>query len=456
MSNILRTLGIISIFVILFSMQIADALPAVTIQYPIAWETYNKYIVINASADMPIDEWYYEIVGGMPLTLFTPPTTATFSGLSSGAYSVSVFANASGDIGQNAVNIIIDVVEPTLSITYPTNGTTIYSNCSSVLTINGTSTDDFSLAAVTINDTAWTFSGDPYNWYFDNANVSCGTYDISIMSKDLADNNVSEQIYFTVATTVPVITVYYPSPATVLGDVTQLNVSADVLVDTWQYRIIPWGIGCPYITFTPNTTINITYLRGLGCFIYDTVLPFYISQISATNIAGTGYHWVSNAIDSVYPVISDLVPATTAYITSSSPSVMITGSVSDWWSGTNHTWVNDTRWVNIGTPYTIQFNNTNASIGYYTVLVSANDSAGNEISTPMSFYVAYTSPPIPVVPSSDIPLATRLLLSTIMASGGIISFVGFSLYGKRDLRQLTYGMVFLLIALTFAATIMTM
>jgi hypothetical protein len=254
--------------------------------------------------------------------------------------------------------------------------------------------------------------------------------------------------------TSPTITVYYPSHATVLGDVTQLNVSADMLVDTWQYVMMPGG--CPYITFTPNTTINITYLRGLGCFISDHIDPWQILEIFANNFVGTGYHWDIYSIDSVYPVISDLVPATTAYITSSSPSVMITGSVLDWWSGTNHTWVNDSRWVNIGTPYTIQFNNTNASIGYYTVLVSANDSAGNEISTPMSFYVAYTSPPIPVVPSSDIPLATRLLLSTIMASGGIISFVGFSLYGKRDLRQLTYGMVFLLIALTFAATIMTM
>ena len=154
-----------------------------------------------------------------------------------------------------------DLTPPSLNIIYPTNGTTIYSNCSSAFTIYGTATDNYHVNSIAINDTAWTFSGTPNNWLFSNASVSCGTYEISITATDDVGNNASKQRYFTVVYGIP------PSP-----------------------------------------------------------------------------------------------------------------------------------------------------------------------------------PPV----KSDIPLATRVILSMIMIAGGIMSFVGFSLYGKRDLRQLTYGMIFLLIVVTLA------
>jgi hypothetical protein len=246
---------------------INSAVPSITIFSP-ANTTYNNANITLAVTNGIVDKWWYILNGGVNNT-FLPNTTIL--GVE-GFNHLQVYANnTGGQLNTTAVNFTVDTIYPVITILSPLN--TTYGNPVDVV------------LAVTANEivTNWEYSlnGDEVEAFTPNTtfNASAGTNVLIVNATDLAGNENSTTVYFTIDVTPPVVTILSPSNSTYFFLNTSLEVTANGPVDTWYYVL---NGGSP-VAFMPNTSFNGTPgSNTVIVYANDTFGNLGSSQVSFT------------------------------------------------------------------------------------------------------------------------------------------------------------------------------
>ena len=115
-------------------------------------------------------------------------------------------------------------------------------------------------------------------WYGELTGLSEITHDISVFCNESLGGYDIDQVYFTVDTTAPTITIHLPDNTTYTSTPTDLKVSASETISAWWYSLN----GAANDSFSPNTTISIN--SGLNyIWVY--------ANDSAANIGSQGPVW---------------------------------------------------------------------------------------------------------------------------------------------------------------------
>jgi len=241
--------------------------------------TYNtNQITISGTTDIPANVTY-SLNGGANQTLcinctsFSNTTTAI-----EGQNKLEVYAvkyDDSSVIDSEVIYFTVDTTPPTITIHSPLN------------TTYGTTTIQLKVSA----------DEDISTWYYDlndAGNVSFtpnititaqeGQNKLIVWARDSVGNWNSSTVYFSVDTTPPTITILSPQNTTYNVTTIWLNVTADETVDTWWYNLNNTG----NVTFTPNTTINVTEgFNHLVVYANDTLGNIGSNDVYFTVITNT-------------------------------------------------------------------------------------------------------------------------------------------------------------------------
>lgn len=153
-----------------------------------------------------------------------------------------------------------DLYPPELTITLPTNTTYIVVD----IDLNYTATDNVSGV-----DSCWYSVNGSANTTISGCNnitipLVDGFFHLEVWVNDSAGWESTQDVYFSIDSTVPSITIYSPQ-ATSYGELPiELRVSASEAVDTWYYNINGTNV-----TFTPNTTLPFTGVGDAGNYNLD-------------------------------------------------------------------------------------------------------------------------------------------------------------------------------------------
>jgi hypothetical protein len=226
-----------------------------------------------------------------------------------------------------------------------------------------------------------------------------------------------------------------------------LNVSINQPTANYTYNAynVNTSTGTGNVTLTPNATINLTAL-GNGQIDLTVYASFYGVVVSAS---------VSHnifMIDTDKPLIFLTYPANHSTITGT--DITIQGTAEN--MNLSAVTINDTSWgLNLGTPASWSFRNSNLSYGQHSLLITANDSSSHENYMQLEFTNQAPIPPSPPI-TGAIPLATNFMLATIMGAGGLISMLALVFTGNTSIKTIIGAMLFLLIVVTLAAQFMAL
>jgi len=349
--------------------------PFVSVVYP-QNTTYNVNVsALNYSYSdtNPNKCWYSTNLG---VTNSTPAVNAgvNFTGITSieGSNTWTLYCNDSnGYLNSSSKTFAKDTIYPTINFTSPTetNGTTLLTRNNIIVNVTA---NDTNLANVTINlynstglVNSTTKTALPYFVNFTNLantiyyfNASATDYANSINSTETRRVNVS---YDNIP---PVISIYSPQNTTYSNRTILVNFTAD------SYQALWFNNGTANISYT---TVNYTNAgEGSNTFV------FYAND-SAGNLNSTS---VTFDVDTTYPTISIVSPASGANYTNATQLVNISTS------GASYTWFfNGTG----NETYTGEVYRTYGQ-GSNTLYAYANDSAGNLNSTSATFFVDSIKP----------------------------------------------------------------
>ncbi|NPE27269.1 S8 family serine peptidase [Methanococcoides sp. SA1] len=184
----------------LINFSIDTIAPTVTIDVPKENHNYTSNIIwLNATADENIAKWWYNINNA---------GNSTFNGnrsltLPDGNHNINVIAqDVAGNNGSAMVNFTIDTIAPTVTIDVPEENHNYTSN---IIWLNATADENIAKWWYNINNAGnSTFNGNK------SLTVPDGNHNITVIAQDLAGNNGSAMVNFTVDTIAPTITIDIP------------------------------------------------------------------------------------------------------------------------------------------------------------------------------------------------------------------------------------------------------
>jgi len=298
-------------------------------------------------------------------------------------YSITVNDTAGNSATTGTYYVTIDTITPAIQFVSPTPTDDTVTNQN--VTINVTASDT-NLDKIIINvngSVVKTCTSSPCSYNL----TSDGVYTYYSTANDTFGNaNSTETRVVTISTAAPLVSFISPTPANnsfVNSATFVINIShASGMPDTLVLYIdgvlnASQNYSGSYTNFTRTLSQG---LHNFSVTVNDT----------ASNSATTGTRFVT--IDTTNPAIALTSPANNAFLKGS--TINITGTASD----TNPVSIvtNNTRWTtNSGTYTSWKFVNvTTVTDGYYSVLITANDSAGNTNTTISNFTVDNTNPVI--------------------------------------------------------------
>ncbi len=374
----------------------------ITVYSPFNGSYYNTTsIPLKVSSSSPIVEWIYSINGTN--TTFTPNTTITAS---EGKNVLQIYArDASGFMGYAEVIFTVDTKSPLINLTSPLNAT--YSK--KEIWVNATSSEPVN----------WSYSlnGVSFAQFIPNTtmNFSEGLTHLIIRAVDRAGNSAEQDVYFTVDTTPPAITMTSPANTTYASKTVLLNVSADETVDSWWYSLN----GGANTTFMPNTTIVAS--EGVDHLV-----------VYANDTAGNvGVADVYFTVDTTPPGIDIVYNPSPVEV---GDKANFTFNISELHPSTVRVWRNGTPVYtdsySSGVPINISVYSGGVGIWNYTIW--ANDTFGNENSTTIWVVVRDTVPPaIHLVSPANKTYANKTIVLNVSTSE--IANVSYSLNGGANI-----------------------
>jgi len=348
------------------------------------------------------------IDGNLNKTLFNQPITAntnnslnfSVSGIADGTHTWYIQAYDSDNVQSNSstFKILVDTIPPSLSIIHPPNGAGF---------TTGTRNLNY-----TVSDSGVGLSS---CWYRNNTDatnktITCGTnttisqgsdgtYTVYMWANDTLNNVVSTSAIWTVSATAPALTLIYPPDAFWVNNGTSRYVNFTAIdsngIDTCEYwfnsTTKAWHKNQTK-TFAGDLSVD----AREGFFIQNLSDSNYIWNIwcnDTTGLAGTSSFATLNRtfhIDTIYPQINLTYPLNTTY-TSIPQSLNYSRSDLNLFS----CWYSTNNGITNSTPDSSCNNfSISASQGSQTWTVYINDSANNQNSSKITFFVDSINPSI--------------------------------------------------------------
>ena len=276
-----------------------------------------------------------------------------------------------------------DVISPTVSLTSPTNGTTV----SGTINLSATATDNIGVAGVQFKvdgtilgteDTTY-----PYSVSLNTTTISNGSHTITATARDGANNSaVSGAVTITVSNTAvdtikPTVSISSPISGTTVSGVITLSATAtdNIGVVGVQFKVDGTNSGVEDTTSPYSISLNTTALTN-GSHIITAVARDAAGN-STTSLGSTVT--VSNIIiDPTAPIVSITAPSNGVTV---SGTITISANASDnigvvgvqfKVNGSNYG-PEDTAY-----PYSVSFDTTVFSNGSYALTALARDAANNQ------------------------------------------------------------------------------
>ena len=340
-------------------------------------------------------------------------TTYTVSGLSADTWhNITIFiADNKNNTATDTVFVFVDTTPPTVQITSPTEGETIFETN---VTVQWTTSDNVEVVEVyiRIDGASWIDVTGLSSHVFENLEV--GDHTVDLKAIDIAGNVGKDSVTFTISMIQkPVIEVGTMGWALEVGYFNTTNVS--LIINVTAYAEFT-------LTIMINGTVNVTdvYSESVDLVYNLTIVDegVYNITIVAEDIFGNKDVKVQMIyIDLTAPVIEISSPAENAEITGT--SVKVEGTVIDNLSGiySIEVKIGDKPWtsVSVGEDGSFSYTFTGLTNGTYTIYVKATDKAGNVATDSVSFKVVVitTSPTTPTLPIELIALALVFVIALV-------------------------------------------
>jgi len=311
----------------------------------------NKtYAVANVHLNFTVSEaapWMgYSLDGQMNMTV---SGNTTLVGLSDDVHTITVYANDTvGNMGSSdTIYFTVDTVAPNIELLSPENKTYAVANVHLNFTVSeATSWIRYSLDGQANN----TITGNTIL-----IGLSDGTHSLVVYASDMLGNTgASDTVYFTVDTTLPIITILSPENKTYDTSYVQLVFTVDEAVSWMAYRLD----GQANATITENVTL--TPSDGLHYVVV------YANDTAGNMRASDPVYFT---VDTKAPIIMILSPKNETYA-STSLSLNFTQSEPTSWIGCS---LDGQTNVTVGGNTTL----VGLSEGVHTITVYANDTVGN-------------------------------------------------------------------------------
>ncbi|MFC2167189.1 Ig-like domain-containing protein [Acidobacteriota bacterium] len=264
------------------TLDIVDRPPNVSITSPPEGDIKREIIPIRAAAtdDFGVDKVEFYVDNILRWTDRTSPYDYDWDAgpLVGGDYSIRVVAyDTSDQTDQDSITLTIPDLPPNVSITSPTEGTTIETK---IVTINADASDDFGVNKVEFyvaNVLHKTDTSPPYDYDWDTSPFSHGDYTIRAVAYDTVDQTDFDSITLTVPEDKPPsVTISSPADgATVIKTVTvRANASDDHGVQKVEFYVdnslLKTDTNAPY-TLAWNPDPFSSGFHTIKALAYDTI-----------------------------------------------------------------------------------------------------------------------------------------------------------------------------------------
>ncbi|WP_224957108.1 Ig-like domain-containing protein [Geomonas subterranea] len=303
--------------------------------------------------------------------------------MTNGVYSLTAKAfDAVGNAGQSqvvTVNVMNDLVAPTVNITSPASNATV----TGTVTVAADATDNIGVSKVEFyrdGVLAATSAAAPYGYTWDTTQAANGSHTLTSRAYDAAGNvGQSQSVTVTVANTssdliAPTVSITSPAPNAIVSGKVAVTVNAtdDVGVSKVEYyrntTLIATIKSAPF-TYSWDTTTVVDGNWTLSTKAYDAAGNVGQSQSVTVTVANTS---------------SDLI-APTVSITSPAPNAIVSGKVAVTVNATDDVGVTKVEYYRNTTliatiksaPFTYSWDTTTVVDGNWTLSTKAYDAAGN-------------------------------------------------------------------------------
>ena len=282
---------------------------------------------------------------------------------------------ATASLSVTVSNIVVDTTPPSVSVTYPANGSTV----SGYVNVQASASDNVNVTKVEFYVDNVLRSADtsvPYGWT--NTNVSNGARTLLVKAYDAAGNIGTAMITVTVANVIadvtpPAIFISSPSNGAIVSGAISIDASAsdNVAVTKVEFYIDSLlkvsDFSYPY-AYTFNTTNLTNGQHTLQAKAYDAAENTVSNTITMV-IANT-------VIDTIPPTVFILYPANGSTV---SETISISTAVSDnvGVAKINFYIDNTLKYVDNSYPYSYSWNTLTTGNGRHSVKAIAYDAAGN-------------------------------------------------------------------------------
>ena len=363
--------------------------PTLTIDSPTtnSFTTDTSLDVLYTATSATLDSCWYSTDSGGTNTTLTDCANITSVTWEEGEHNITVYANDSGGESTSTVIFTVDVTNPAISISIPTNNT--YTT-NTGLNVNYTASDtnlascwysndsmlsNTTLADCTTNITSLTWSE--------------GQHNVTVWVNDSAGNVADTSVTFIVDVTNPSLSITSPINNS-FSDQVNLDVNysvSDTNLDSCWYS---------NDSMTSNNTLtSCSNLTDVTWSEQQHSVSIWVND-SAGNLNNTD---VTFTIDTSAIIVSITNPSSNFYSSTADVDVNYTISgdnIEDCWY-TNDSYLSNTTLADCGTNIT----GITWSEGQHNVTVYANDSVGNLNSASITFYVDLTDPTVNLIVPTD-------------------------------------------------------
>lgn len=358
-----------------------DCPPIITISSPVNI-TYNKSSIhLEASANESIRDWWYVLDNSSNLSFNNNRdfNASTFMSASDGGHLVSVWGrDLAGNLNSSSVNFKVDTLPPVLEVISPEEG---WSYSSDTLMIFVHSNEKVKSWEYKLDKEGFKNFSEFAPCWADAllTNLSNEDHTIEIQAEDLAGNNNSTIVNFSVNTTsgdgtLPLVTIISPEEKAYPNSSIPLNASANKNISEWWYVLDSSG----KLTF--NISNNLSALSTLDTLDGKHRLKVYGKDFNK-NLNASACNFTTDTKDPLITIISPVNGSEfeiedgksnyTVYL-----NVSLSESCNFSYNIINQTGLNSES----------GFNNSNGGIfnktlnleeGFYNITLLAEDAAGN-------------------------------------------------------------------------------
>ncbi len=318
---------------------------------------------------------------------------------------ITILVNVTDNAGLNTLDTVwfnIDNTNPSISITYPTNGQVVTGNN---IWINGTANGTGSnIASVMINDSRFIIDQNPVGSlsgnfsFYNNSYLPDGIIAIRVNITDTVGLTILDTVWFNIDNTNPTIFITYPiNGQDIAGNTLWVNGTANGTGS----NIVSVMINDSRFVIDQNPSGS---LFGIFSFYNNSYIPDGIIaiQVNITDIVGfNALDTIWFNIDNTYPTISITYP-TNGQLTTGS-NFWINGTVNGTGSNIASVMINDSRFLIDQNPTGSLsgnfsfYNNSYIPDGIIAIRVNVTDSAGLTISDVVWFNIDNDNPTINII-----------------------------------------------------------